>query len=206
MVDTEAPRVAWGLTGSGHFLPECLALAERLPAVDLFLSRAAAEVLQVYGYPVRELQAQFRVFRDSAASAPPVGRFYKGCYDLVVVAPATSNSVAKMVYGISDTLVTNIYAQAGKCRIPSLVFACDAAPELITEAPGGPVPVYPRPIDLRNTEALAELAYTEVILDLDALARALSARLRPAAETGVDPRPEIPQVPGSRWQGPDFRG
>lgn len=179
MAGAEAPRVAWGFTGSGHFLPECLALVERLPAVDLFLSRAAAEVLQVYGYPVRELQARFRVFRDSAASAPPVGFFYEGRYDLVVIAPATSNSVAKMVYGISDTLITNIYAQAGKCRIPSLVFACDASPELITEAPGGPVPVYPRPIDLRNTEALADLAYTEVVLGPDALARALSPRLRP---------------------------
>lgn len=189
MAGTEATRVAWGITGSGHFLPECLALAERLPAVDLFLSRAAAEVLQVYGYPVRELQARFRVFRDSAASAPPVGLFYEGRYDLVVVAPATSNSVAKMVYGISDTLVTNIYAQAGKCRVPSLVFACDASPELVTEAPGGPVPVYPRPIDLRNTEALAGLAFTEVVVDPDGLARALSTRLRPQSVSSAQPSP-----------------
>ncbi|MCF7985336.1 MAG: flavoprotein [Thiohalocapsa sp.] len=187
MAEDKTPRVAWGFTGSGHFLPECLALVERLPAVDLFLSRAAAEVLQVYGYPVRDLQARFRVFRDSAASAPPVGLFYEGRYDLVVVAPATSNSVAKMVCGISDTLVTNIYAQAGKCRIPSLVFACDASPELVTEAPGGPVPVYPRPIDLRNTEALAGLAYTEVVLGPDALARALSPRLLPPARCDAAP-------------------
>lgn len=192
MASTDAPRVAWGITGSGHFLPECLALVERLPAVDLFLSRAAAEVLQVYGYPVRDLQARFKVFRDSAASAPPVGQFYQGRYDLVVIAPATSNSVAKMVYGISDTLVTNIYAQAGKCRIPSLVFACDASPELITEAPGGPVPVYPRPIDLRNTDALAELAYTEVVLDPQALARALSPRLRPPGHDSAEPSPALP--------------
>ena len=107
---------------------------------------------------------------------------YQGQYDLVVVAPATSNSVAKMACGISDTLVTNIYAQAGKCLIPSAVFACDASPALITEAPDGPVPVYPRPIDLRNTEALAELAYTDVVLDPDALTRALAPRLRPSAQ------------------------
>jgi flavoprotein len=192
MTEPEAPRVAWGLTGSGHFLPECLALAERLPAVDLFLSRAAAEVLQVYGYPVRDLQARFRVYRDTAASAPPVGLLYQGQYDLVVVAPATSNSVAKMVYGISDTLVTNIYAQAGKCRIPSLVFACDASPELVTEAPGGPVPVYPRPIDLRNTEALTELAYTEVVLDPQALARALAPHLRAYGQGDDEPSLRAP--------------
>lgn len=167
------PRIAWAFTGSGHFIKECLDLAGALPAVDLFLSRAAAEVLQVYGFPVRELQERFKLFRDTTASAPPVGLFYKGHYDLVVVAPATSNSVAKMVQGISDTLVTNIYAQAGKCRIPSIVFACDAAPEMETEAPGGTVKVYPRPIDLENTERLSCYDYTQVVLTLDELKRAL---------------------------------
>jgi flavoprotein len=35
------PRFAWCITGSGHFLEESLALAARLPEVDLFLSAAA---------------------------------------------------------------------------------------------------------------------------------------------------------------------
>lgn len=172
----ERPRIAWAFTGSGHFLPECLELAEGLPAVDLFLSRAGAEVLQVYGFPVAGLRERFRVFRDSAASSPPVGLLYEGRYDLLVVAPATSNSVAKMVYGISDTLVTNIYAQAGKCRIPSIVFACDAAPEMETQAPGGTVKVYPRPVDLENAERLAGFSYTRVVTSLSALEHALHGR------------------------------
>ncbi len=152
-------------------------MADALPSVDLFLSRAAAEVMQVYGFPVNDLKQRFKLFRDTAASAPPVGLFYKGHYDLVVVAPATSNSVAKMVWGISDTLVTNIYAQAGKCRIPSIVFACDAAPEMDTEAPGGMVKVYPRPIDLQNTERLGRMDYTEVVLSVADLNRALESYL-----------------------------
>jgi dihydromethanopterin reductase (acceptor) len=174
-VSADGVRIAWAITGSGHFIKECLDLAGGLPAVDLFLSRAAAEVLQVYGHPVRDLQERFKLFRDTTASAPPVGLFYKGHYDLVVVAPATSNTVAKMVWGISDTLVTNIYAQAGKCRIPSIIFACDAAPEMDTEAPGGMVKVYPRPIDLENTERLADYAHTQVVLELESLKQALEA-------------------------------
>jgi len=169
----EQPRIAWAFTGSGHYIKECLALADALPAVDLFLSRAAAEVMQVYGFPVSGLKERFKLFRDTAASAPPVGLFYKGHYDLVVVAPATSNTVAKMVYGISDTLVTNIYAQAGKCRVQSIVFACDAAPEMETEAPSGIVKVYPRPIDLENTQRLGHMAHTEVVLSVADLNRAL---------------------------------
>jgi flavoprotein len=179
-VTPDGPRIAWAITGSGHYLKECLELMGRLPAVDLFLSRAAAEVLQVYGFPVTELRVRYRVFRDTAASAPPVGLFYQGHYDLLVAAPATSNSVAKMVFGISDTLVTNIYAQAGKCRIPSIVFACDVAPEMDTEAPGGMVKVYPRPIDLENTRRLADFAYTRVVTDIDALTQALTPYLEHA--------------------------
>jgi flavoprotein len=173
---TEQARIAWAFTGSGHYIRECLEVADALPAVDLFLSRAAAEVMQVYGFPVSDLKRRFKLFRDTAASAPPVGLFYKGHYDLVVVAPATSNSVAKMD-GISDTLVTNIYAQAGKCRIPSIVFACDAAPEMETEAPGGMVKVYPRPIDLENTERLGRMDYTDVVLSVADLNRALEPYL-----------------------------
>jgi flavoprotein len=169
----EQGRIAWALTGSGHFVEESLALAATLPDVDLFLSQAAAEVLHVYGHPLHTLRERFRVFRDNNASAPPVGRLYQGVYRLLVVAPATSNSVSKMVWGISDTLVTNLYAQAGKCRVDSIVFACDAAPELITRAPGGPVPVYPRRIDLENTGRLADFEYTCVVTSLDGLRAAL---------------------------------
>jgi len=167
------PRIAWGLTGSGHYLRECLELAERLPAVDLFLTRAAAEVLHMYGIPVKSLQSRLRVFRDTTASAPPVGLFYKGVYDRLVIAPATSNTVAKMVQGISDTLVTNIYAQAGKCRVPSVVFACDSEPVMETEAPGGTVPVYPRRIDLENTGRLAGFEHTRVVTRFEELAGVL---------------------------------
>lgn len=171
---TESARIAWAITGSGHYLRECLALAEQLPQVDLYLSTAASEVLQVYGFPVKQLKERFRLFHDKAASAPPVGLFYKGVYDLLVVAPATSNSVAKMVCGISDSLVTNVYAQAGKCRVPSIVFACDAAPEMDSEAPGGMVKVYPRTIDLENTERLRGFAYTRVATTIDELRDALT--------------------------------
>ena len=169
----ETGRIAWAITGSGHYLGECLALAGALPQVDLFLSLAAAEVLQAYGHPVKALKERFRVFRDSTASAPPVGLFYQGVYELLVIAPATSNSVAKMVWGISDSLVTNVYAQAGKCRIPSIVFACDVTPELDSEAPGGMVKVFPRRIDLANTERLREFEYTRVVTSLEELSSAL---------------------------------
>jgi flavoprotein len=94
-----------------------------------------------------------------------------------VLAPATSNTVAKCVAGISDTLATNVFAQAGKCRIPAIVFACDTAPELDTMAPGGMVKVFPRRIDLDNVERLKSFEATCVVDSMAGLKRAVEERL-----------------------------
>jgi flavoprotein len=95
-----------------------------------------------------------------------------------VLAPATSNTVAKCVAGISDTLATNVFAQAGKCRVPAIVFACDTAPEMDTQAPEGMVRVYPRRIDLDNTERLKAFEATQVVESLAALRDAIAQRRR----------------------------
>ena len=173
MANYDKPREAWAITGSGHYLKECLALAQQRPEVDLFLSKAAAEVLPMYDIDLPALRERFTCFRDTSASASPVGLFYQGRYNRLIIAPATSNTVAKMVWGIADTLVTNIYAQAGKCRIPSIVFACDTEPEMETEAPGGVVPVYPRQIDLDNVKRLETFEYTRVVSNFEQLVSAL---------------------------------
>lgn len=97
-----------------------------LDHVDLFVSKAAAEVVRMYKHDLN-LPDTVRIFKDTTASAAPVGGFYYDVYHTLVVAPATSNTVAKCVYGISDNLATNVFAQAGKCRVPTIVFACDTA-------------------------------------------------------------------------------
>lgn len=170
-------RLAWALTGSGHFFTECLDFMTRLERFDLFVSRAAAEVIRMYKSKVQGLPEDTRIFRDTTASAAPVGLFYEGKYHTLVVAPATSNTVAKCVAGISDTLATNVFAQAGKCRIPIIVFACDTAPELETMAPGGAVKVFPRRIDLENVERLRNFESTQVVVSMAGLERAVQDRL-----------------------------
>ena len=182
MARVKIPRWAWALTGSGHFFKECLELIGALGEVDLFVSRAADEVLRMYKQELK-LPASARVFRIGPP-APPVGSFYYGVYHTLVLAPATSNTVAKCVLGISDTLATNVFAQAGKCRVLSIVFACDTAPELETEAPRGLVKVYPRGIDLRNTRRLKGFEATLVAETLGELQQALSRRQRELAGDG----------------------
>lgn len=175
----QKPRLAWALTGSGHFIEECVEFILTLDQVDLYLSQAAEEVLKMYGISLESLKQRMPVYRDKAASAPPVGLFYKGYYHTLVMAPTTSNTIAKCSLGIADSLVTNLYAQAGKCRVPSIVYPCDTAPEIETTAPCNKrFMVYPRAIELEATDSLRQFPYTEVVDDVDALITAVEQRLR----------------------------
>src|SRR5215217_370925 len=97
-------RLAWALTGSGHDFLECLELMQRLGPMDVFLSKAAAEVIFLYTKDRDPFPETIRLIKDTSASAAPVGRFYQGWYHTLVMAPATSNTVGKCVAGISDTL------------------------------------------------------------------------------------------------------
>ena len=172
-------RLAWAITGSGHYLKESLAILKTLTEVDVFLSKAAAEIIQQYGFQEQLIATGHRVYQDKTASSVPVELFYHGKYHTLVIAPATSNTIAKMAYGFSDSLVTNLYAQAGKTRVHSIVFACDTAPELESEAPrDNVVKVYPRAIDLENVTKLKAFEETTVVADMHALNQAIQARLK----------------------------
>ncbi len=170
-------RLAWALTGSGHYIKECLDFLLTLQNVDVYISQAGEEVLKMYAVDLQDIRARFPVYRDKTASCPPVGLFYKGYYDALIIAPTTSNTVAKCVLGIADSLVTNLYSQAGKCRVPSIVYPCDIAPEMETTAPSGKVMVYPREVDLEATAKLRTFAYTQVVDNVEDLIKAVENRL-----------------------------
>jgi flavoprotein len=171
-------KIAWGITGGGHLLKECVDLILTLSSVDVFPSRAAQEVLRIYRLQEVLKQVQGAVVPDKMASTPIVGRFASGSYDLLVIAPATSNSVAKFVCGISDSQVSNLFAHANKCRVPIVVLPTDVAPEMDTVTPQGEViKVYPRVIDLANTARLREFSGVTVAQSIEELQTCLTTYL-----------------------------
>jgi dihydromethanopterin reductase (acceptor) len=182
-LNSQNKRLAWAITGSGHYLRESLAVLQTIENVDIFLSRAAAEIIKQYGFQAQLDATGHKVFQDKTASSVPVEGFYAGKYHTLVIAPATSNTVAKMAYGFSDSLVSNLYAQAGKTRVPSIVFACDTVPStgeksIESEAPReNIVKVFPRQIDLDNVEKLKSFEFTQIVTDMDMLQQAVSMRL-----------------------------
>lgn len=163
---TSRSSIAWGITGAGHFLSECLDILVALNRADVFLSKAAREVLPSYDLFAKLRQSPHRIFLDTSAGSRPVAKLYTGEYKLVVIAPVTSNSIAKMVNGIADNLVTNLFAHAGKCQIPTILLPCDFQPEINSLTPqGDQVLVHVRKIDLENINRLA--CWPGVILAAD---------------------------------------
>lgn len=171
-------RVAWAITGAGHALRECVDVLLKIEKADLFLSRAAEEVLRMYALNERIEKSNARIYRENQASSPVVGRFAGGRYSVLIVAPATSNSVAKFVCGISDSLVTNLFAQAGKSKVPSIVFPTDHAPEMDSIGPHGEtIKIYPRGVDLDNTAELRTFAGVRVVSNREELEQCLARYL-----------------------------
>ena len=167
-------RIAWGITGSGHYLKESMQIIDELSDIDLFLSKAGEEVLKWYDYDLIEYKKKgVKIFKDITASSAPVSMLYEGVYKCLIVSPATSNTVAQMAFGFSDNLITNMFAQAGKCRIPSVVFACDTEPTVITQAPKKMVTLYPRKIELDNFKKLKSFEDVHVVDNVDDLKKAI---------------------------------
>ena len=130
-------RIGFAFTGAGHLLRESVQVAEKLAKeheVTIFLSGAAEEVLKMYGLYERVAALTGGRYRELATdsnqkfSYPITGRLSLGKYDLLIVSPATANTVSKIVYGIADTLVTNAVAQAGKGAVPTYMVPVDIHP------------------------------------------------------------------------------
>jgi dihydromethanopterin reductase (acceptor) len=127
-------KIGWGITGAGHLLQESVEALEELSKdheVTILLSAAGEEVLKMYGLYNR-IEAltggyyqELVLEKDQKFSYPLAGRFSLGRYDLLVVSPTTSNTIAKVVSGIADSLITNAIAQAGKGKVSTMIVPVD---------------------------------------------------------------------------------
>jgi dihydromethanopterin reductase (acceptor) len=131
-------RLAWCITGAGHFLRESFEAFKELGKknkelkVTSFVSRAAEEVIKMYGLRKDLLNISNGSYleecfyeREQGSSFPKTGRLLLNKYDALVVTPTTSNTIAKLAYGISDTLVTNAVAQAVKGNVRVYIVPVD---------------------------------------------------------------------------------
>jgi dihydromethanopterin reductase (acceptor) len=139
--------IAWAVTGAGHFLAGSFSLMEKLVKeydvkVTTFLSNAAVETIRIYGFNDRLTKISdgtyySEVLRedDEGPASPTAARLSKGIYSVLIVSPASANTVAKVAMGIADNLVTNTVAHAGKGKVPVLIVPTDQEAETETVLP-----------------------------------------------------------------------
>ena len=138
-------RVAWGITGAGSFLFETFEVMGKISdqhTLSCYLSRAGERVVHIYGLWKRlekicpgSYYREVILESDQGPSSPLAGRFLRKKYEVLVVSPASSNTVAKIVAGIADSLVTNAVSQAEKAHTPVLIVPTDQGGKRVTRLP-----------------------------------------------------------------------
>ncbi len=130
-------QVAWAITGAGHFLEETFIVMKQLVKtnkiiVTTYLSSAGEQVVKRYGLwnkleQISSGEYLQEILKDNKQDPgfSHTGRFIFDLYRALIVSPASGNTVAKIAYGIADTLVTNAVAQAQKANVPVYIGPTD---------------------------------------------------------------------------------
>jgi archaeoflavoprotein AfpA len=176
------PKIAWGITGSGDYMPEIIRLMKEITQQNedlklyVFLSKAAQQVVKWYNLSGQLGSISNRIFNeiDSNRTEPFYylpGALQLGKFKLFLVCPATANTVAKIVNGIADTLITNAVAQASKANVPIYVFPVDNKEgKLTTILPdSSELNLTMRRVDLENTKRLSAIEGLRVFTDISML-------------------------------------
>jgi len=138
-------KIAWGITGSGDKINETIEVMKALKRanpelrIEVFLSKAGATVAKYYRVE-KELHDSFdKVWNEVDANTPFLAaRLQVGEFMFLLIAPATSNTVAKLAVGVADSLLTNAALQAVKGYVPVYIMPVDYREgEVTTTLPSG---------------------------------------------------------------------
>jgi archaeoflavoprotein AfpA len=139
-------KVAWGITGAGDKIAEIIETMKELKKlsvdfveIDVYLSKAADIMLKFYRLG-EELKKSFnKVMVESNSNSPFLaGMMQSGRYEFLLIFPASSNTVAKIVNGIGDTLLTNSAIMSLKAFVPVWIMPVDYKESVIsTKLPNG---------------------------------------------------------------------
>ncbi len=145
-VKAKKRKVAWGITGAGDKIGEILEVMEDLKKqsedvveIDVYVSKAADIVLKFYRLE-DELKRNFpKVQVELNSNSPFLAAWMQmRKYEFLLIAPATSNTVAKIVNGIGDTLITNSAIMSLKAFVPVYILPTDYKESIVyTKLPNG---------------------------------------------------------------------
>ena len=139
-------KVAWGITGAGDRIEEYINVMKEIKKeyeetveIQVFVSKAGETVLKFYNLEnkVRQHFPKFAV--ELNANAPFLAAALQmRKYEFLLIAPASSNTVAKIAHGISDTMLTNSAIMSLKAFAPVYIFPVDLREKIVnTKLPNG---------------------------------------------------------------------
>jgi archaeoflavoprotein AfpA len=138
--------------------------------IDVYISKAGRQVLHWYKL-WKKINESFQTVKTEVDSNVPfiAGPLQMGKYAVLVIAPLTANSAAKIAHGIEDTLLTNAVAQTLKGETPVFLYPVDQQPGKVeTMAPDGTkFTIKMRAIDLENVERLRKMEGVTVVASVE---------------------------------------
>ncbi len=139
-------KVAWGITGSGDRLVEIVEIMQAIKQqyqdevdITVYLSKAGDQVVKYYRL-ANDLKQNFdRIWVEINPNSPFLaGQLQTGKFEFLLIAPATSNTVAKISMGIADSLLCNAAIMSLKGFVPVYIMPSDYEEGVIvTKLPNG---------------------------------------------------------------------
>jgi archaeoflavoprotein AfpA len=139
-------KVAWGITGAGDKIAEYIEAMKQIKKeyedtveIQVFLSKAAETVLKFYRLE-DDLKQNFpKVTVEVNSNTPFLAAWMQmRKYEFLLIAPATSNTVAKIANSIGDTLLTNAAIMSLKAFVPVYIAPTDCKVGVVsTKLPNG---------------------------------------------------------------------
>ena len=139
-------KVAWGITGSGDRLPETISVMQEMKEsygnrvdIRVYLSKAGEQVIKWYKLHDQLKRGFDKVWVEFGPNSPFLaGDLELRKFEFLLIAPATSNTVAKIAAGICDTLLCNSAIMALKSFVPLYIVPSDYKEGIvITRLPDG---------------------------------------------------------------------
>ena len=145
-VEVKKKKVAWGITGAGDKIEEFVEVMKQVKKeyennvdIQVFVSKAAETVLKYYRLENEVKQNFAKVMVEVNSNAPFLAAWMQiHKYEFLLIAPASSNTVAKIAYGIGDSMLTNAANMSLKAFVPVYVVPSDFEEKTVyTKLPNG---------------------------------------------------------------------
>jgi archaeoflavoprotein AfpA len=145
-VEVKKKKVAWGITGAGDKIEEFIEVMKQVKKeyennvdIHVFVSKAAETVLKYYALENEVKQNFAKVMVEVNSNSPFLAAWMQiHKYEFLLIAPASSNTVAKIAYGIGDSMLTNAANMSLKAFVPVYVVPSDFEEKTVyTKLPNG---------------------------------------------------------------------